>query len=91
MNQQQKAIRALTASTTVISQEDIPVGCKVYHELGVQYGVETPIIGPMIVLASSMHKKNFFKEGYTLEYLGIKDMSKDDLLNYLSNELHKQH
>ena len=70
--------------------EDIPVGCKVYHELGAQYGVDTPIIDSMIVLAGAMHKKNFFKEGYSLEYLGIKDMAKEDLLNYLNNGVYKQ-
>ncbi len=69
--------------------EDVPVGCKIYHELGVQYGVQTPIIDSMIVLAGAMHKKSFFEEGYTLEYLGIKDMSKEDLLAYLNEGLYK--
>ena len=43
----------------------------------------------MIVLASAMHKKDFFKEGYSLEYIGIKDMSKEELLNYLNNGVYK--
>jgi len=66
--------------------EDVPVGCKIYHELGVQYGVPTPIIDSMIVLAGAMHKKNFFTEGrYNLKYLGINNMSKEELLDYLNN------
>ncbi|MEC1719008.1 NAD/NADP octopine/nopaline dehydrogenase family protein [Schinkia azotoformans] len=65
--------------------EDVPVGCKVYHELGVQYGISTPIIDSMIVLAGAMLKKNYFEEGYSLEYLGIKDMDKETLLDYLNN------
>ena len=65
--------------------EDVPVGCKVYHELGVQYGISTPIIDSMIVLAGAMLKKNYFEEGYSLQYLGIKDMDKETLLDYLNN------
>jgi len=64
--------------------EDVPVGCKIYHELGVQYEVKTPIIDSMIVLAGAMHKKDFFSEGYSLEYLGIAGMSVEDLLGYLN-------
>lgn len=66
--------------------EDVPVGCKIYHDLGVQYGVATPIIDSMIVLAGSMHKKNFFIESkYNLAYLGIDGMSKEELLAYLND------
>ena len=66
--------------------EDIPVGCKVYHDLGVQYGVTTPIIDSMIVLGGAMHKKNFFNTSkYTLEYLGINNLTKEELLKYLYN------
>lgn len=65
--------------------EDIPVGCKIYHDLGVQYGVPTPIIDSMIILAGSMHKKNFFEDSrYNLEYLGICGMPKEELLEYLN-------
>ncbi len=65
--------------------EDVPVGCKIYHDLGVQYDVSTPVIDAMIVLAGAMHKKNFFKESkYNLAYLGIDGMSKENLLNYLN-------
>lgn len=66
--------------------EDVPVGCKIYHDLGVQYGVKTPIIDSMIALAGAMHKKNFLETSkYSLEYLGIGDMSKEELLDYLNN------
>jgi len=63
--------------------EDVPVGCKTYHELGVKYGVKTPIIDSMITIASAMVGKDYFKEGYTLGYLGIDNMSKEELLEYL--------
>jgi opine dehydrogenase len=66
--------------------EDVPVGCKIYHDLGVQYNVSTPIIDTMIVLAGAMHKKNFLETSkYNLEYLGIDNMSKEELLDYLNN------
>lgn len=67
--------------------EDVPVGCKIYHELGKAYGVPTPIIDSMIVLAGAMHKKDFFSEGYTLQYLGIDNMTKKELVNYLNRGL----
>lgn len=64
--------------------EDIPVGCKIYHDLGVKFGVRTPIIDSMIVLGGAMHGKDYFIESkYTLDYLGIGDMSKEALLQYL--------
>ena len=38
-----------------------------------------------IVLAGAMHKKSFFEDSrYTLDYLGIGNMSKENLLAYLN-------
>lgn len=69
--------------------EDVPVGCKIYHDLGVQYGVATPVIDSMIVLAGAMHKKNFFETSkYNLAYLGIDAMSKEELLAYLNQGIY---
>ena len=66
--------------------EDIPVSCKIYHELGRAYGVPTPIIDAMIVLGGAFHRKNYFVESrYSLDYIGISGMSKDELLEYLHN------
>jgi opine dehydrogenase len=71
--------------------EDVPVGCKIYHDLGVQYGIPTPVIDTMIVLAGAMHKKNFFETSkYNLEYIGIEDMSKEDLLAYLNEGIYNK-
>lgn len=64
--------------------EDIPVGCKIYHDLGVKFGVPTPIIDSMIVLGGAMHEKSFFTDTrYTLDYLGIGNLSKEQLLKYM--------
>ena len=63
--------------------EDVPVGCRVYHELGVKYGVKTPVIDSMITMASVLLEKDYFHEGYTLEHLGIAHLDKQALLDYL--------
>ncbi len=63
--------------------EDIPVGCHVYHELGVKFGIKTPVIDSMINLASAMLETDFYEKGYTLDYLGIGHMTKAQMLKYL--------
>ena len=64
--------------------EDIPVGCKIYHELARKFGVKTPVIDSMIVLGGAMHERDFMKESkYSLDYLGIGDMDRQQLLDYL--------
>ena len=68
--------------------EDVPVGCKIYHELGRKFGVKTPIIDAMITIASAMLNKDYFNEGYSLEYLGIGDMTKEELLEYLNTGIY---
>ena len=66
--------------------EDIPVGCKIYHDLGVKFGVPTPIIDSMIVLGGAMHETNYFETSrYNLDYLGIGKMGRKELLEYLYN------
>ncbi len=64
--------------------EDIPVGCHVYHELGKKFGVATPIVDSMISLASVMAEQDFYKTGYTLDYLGLGHMDKAAMLRYLN-------
>ena len=64
--------------------EDIPVSCKLYHDLGAAYGVPTPIIDSMITLGGAFHKTDYLKESrYTLEYLGIGGMTVSELNKYL--------
>ena len=66
--------------------EDIPVGCKIYHDLGQKFGVPTPIIDSMIVIGGAMHEKSFFEDTkYNLDYLGIGHMNKEQLLEYMRN------
>ena len=71
--------------------EDVPVGCKIYHDLGVASGVPTPIIDSMIILAGAVHKKSWFETSkYNLAYLGIDNMSKEELLAYLNEGVYNR-
>lgn len=70
--------------------EDVPVGCHVYHALGQKFGVPTPVIDAMIVLAGAMNNTDYFEEGLTLEELGIGRLSKDELLAYLHEGTYPQ-
>lgn len=63
--------------------EDVPVGCHIYHELGKRFGVKTPVIDSMINLASAILERDFYEEGYTLDYLGIGHMTNEEMLKYL--------
>lgn len=66
--------------------EDIPVGCKIYHDLGIRYGVATPIIDAMITLGGALHRENYLQSlRYDLNYLGIDDLSEEQLKDYLYN------
>lgn len=71
--------------------EDIPVGCKIYHDLGKKFGVPTPIIDSMIVIGGGMHETNYFENTkYNLDYLGIGHMNKEELLDYMYNGTYKE-
>ena len=75
-----------TGPTSVNSRyltEDIPVGCHIFHLLGKLLGVKTPIIDSMITLASTMLDTDYFKNGYTLEDIGIGGMTVEEINKYL--------
>ena len=63
--------------------EDIPIGCNVYSQLGKAYGVPTPVIDSMIVLAQTILKRDLVSTGYTLDDLGIGGLSRERLNEYL--------
>jgi opine dehydrogenase len=63
--------------------EDIPVGCYVYQQLGDVYGVKTPVVDSMISLACAILGRDLTENGYTLEYIGIDNMTKEELNDYL--------
>ncbi len=64
--------------------EDVPIGCHIVSELGKKFGVKTPIQDCMITLAETMTGRELVKAaGYSLEYLGIAHMNKQQLNDYL--------
>jgi opine dehydrogenase len=63
--------------------EDIPVGCCIQRDLALSLGIETPIIEAMINLASIMTKEDYNATGWGLDTLGIAELSKEQLLDYL--------
>lgn len=64
--------------------EDIPICCYLIQELGKKFGVQTPVIDAMITLGCSMLKRDLMKDaGYSLEYLGIGHMTKEQLNKWL--------
>jgi len=65
--------------------EDVPYGLVPIALLGRQYGIPTPIIGALINLASVINQADYWKEGRSLEELGIVGLSRDELLKLLEN------
>lgn len=60
--------------------EDIPTGVLPIMELGKVAGLEMKLFDSMISICSSLLNINFKKEGRTLESLGLKGLSKEEIL-----------
>lgn len=56
---------------------------KVLPVLTKYLSLKTPVIDSMITIASVLLQKDYFTEGYTLEYLGIAHLDREALLKYL--------
>ncbi|MCU0522549.1 MAG: NAD/NADP octopine/nopaline dehydrogenase family protein [Anaerolineae bacterium] len=63
--------------------EDVPCSLVPIAEFGHQYGVETVTMHAMVRLASIVHGKDYWREGRTMERLGIKGMSVQELHRYV--------
>lgn len=63
--------------------EDIPTGIIPIAELGKVAGVPTPLCDSIETLCSTLLKKDFRKNGRTLSNLGLKGMSKEEILNFV--------
>lgn len=78
-----------TGPTSVYSRyitEDVPVGCKIFHEFGKLTGTPTPIIDSLISISSVLVDKNYFEEGYTLEEIGLGGMTVKEINAYVRGE-----
>jgi opine dehydrogenase len=64
--------------------EDVPIGCSLISQFGKKFGVATPIVDSMITLANSMLKRDLTADvGYSLEFLGIAHMSREELNRWM--------
>lgn len=54
--------------------EDIPCSLVPMSSLGKKLGVPVPVMDSLITLASNMHKRDYYKEGRTVEKLGIENL-----------------
>lgn len=63
--------------------EDIPVGTAVYYQLAKKFGVDVPVIESILRLGSIICEQDFFKEGRSLEEMGISDLSREQIIAYL--------
>lgn len=63
--------------------EDIPTGVLPMLELGKVAGVEMPLFESVLNICSQLLNMDFRKEGRTLEQLGLQNLSKEEILNYI--------
>ena len=59
--------------------EDVPMSLVPMASIGEMLGVQVPTIRAMIHLASTVHGRDFWKEGRTVDHLGLKGMSVKDI------------
>ena len=81
------AYYAIKSPSTIFTRqltEDIPTGVMPIMELGKVAGVDVRLMESMVNICSSLLNIDFHKNGRTLKNLGLDNMSKEDILNYLS-------
>ena len=66
--------------------EDIPTGVLPIMELGKAAGVATPLLESMINIIESLLEIDFYSNGRSLKNLGLDGMTKEEIINYISNE-----
>ena len=60
--------------------EDVPMGLCLMSSLGKKCGVATPVCDSLIHIASSLVNRDFWKQGRTLEQLGLGEMNVDEIV-----------
>jgi opine dehydrogenase len=64
--------------------EDLNYGLVPLSSIGKEFGVKTPTIDALIKIASIIAERDFLKEGVTVEKLGIKGLSINELNKYVN-------
>ena len=71
--------------------EDIPVGCHMLSGLGRKFGVATPVNDCMTLLATIMTRRDLVGEaGYSLEYIGINHMNREQMNLWLREGIYTE-
>ena len=65
-------------------KEDTPNGFVPWSQLGNQLDVKTPTIDSLIHIVSIVYDTDYFKEGRTLEKLGLSNMNAEKILKYVN-------
>ena len=81
------AYRDIKSPSTIFSRqltEDIPTGLLPIAELGEIADVQVTLMRSMINICSGLLGIDFYKNGRTLNHLGLSGMSKDEIIGYLS-------
>jgi opine dehydrogenase len=63
--------------------EDVPYGLVLISSVGKRFNVPTPTVDAIIHLASVLNGTDYREEGMTLEKLGLGDMSREEIEDYL--------
>jgi opine dehydrogenase len=74
--------RGIIAPTTLkmrYIEEDVPTSLVPMSSIGKKFNVETPTIDSIILLASTLNHKDYFKEGRTVENLNLSELSLKEL------------
>lgn len=66
--------------------EDIPTGVIPIMELGKAAGIETPLLQSMVTMVEALLGQDLRSNGRTLTNLGLEKMTKDEIIDYVSNE-----
>ena len=80
--QKNESYRIVTAPKTLFHryiQEDVPTGLIPMLELGRLAGVSTPLMSMAVELAIRLCKRDYYKEGRSLERLGLNGLSSSEL------------
>jgi len=84
-----QGIQAPPSLDTRYIKEDVPMSLVPLSELGKLAGVETPAMDAVITLANTLHGKDYRTEGRTLERMGIKGLSIEQLRQYVQEGVWK--
>lgn len=85
--QNNEAYKTIQAPKTIQARymtEDVPTGLVPIAALGEAAGVPTPNINAVITLACALYKRDFRKEGRSLENLGLTGMDQKEILHYFT-------